>query len=107
MQTQQQCSMAITNDMWMVRRQFPAADQVRDFPQAVCGKDERLDDGPQVRLLSKMLAQNPAAGQAMLSDMAGEMRKLYGVPIMQVMRMGTTVESGNRCSKASDALAAS
>jgi hypothetical protein len=36
-----------------------------------------------------MLAQNPSAGQA-LNDMAGEMQKLHGVPIMQVMRMGTT-----------------
>ena len=37
-----------------------------------------------------MLAQNPGAGQA-LSDMAKEMQKLKGVPIMQVMRMGTTI----------------
>ena len=36
-----------------------------------------------------MLAQNPGAGQA-LGDMAKEMQKLDGVPIMQVMRMGTT-----------------
>ena len=41
---------------------------------------------------SKMLnQQNPAAGQA-LNDMAGEMRKLKGVPIMQVMRMETTAD---------------
>ena len=38
---------------------------------------------------SKMLSQNPGAGQA-LGDMAKEMQKLDGVPIMQVMRMGTT-----------------
>lgn len=39
---------------------------------------------------SKMLSQNPGASEA-LSDMAGEMQKLKGVPIMQVVRLGTTV----------------
>jgi hypothetical protein len=39
--------------------------------------------------LSKLLAQNPGATQA-LADMGKEMQKLKGVPVLQVMRMGTT-----------------
>ena len=87
-QTQQQGSMAITNDMWMVPS-IPGYDQVRDFYKRFAAKmsDSTMGLGFD---FSKMLAQNPAAGQAM-SDMAGEMQKLKGVPIMQVMRMGTTV----------------
>lgn len=87
-QTQQQGSMAITNDMWMVPA-IPGYDQVRDFYKRFAMKmsDSTMGLGFD---FSKMLSQNPAAGQA-LNDMAGEMQKLKGVPIMQVMRMGTTV----------------
>jgi hypothetical protein len=87
-QTQQSGSMAITNDMWMVPS-IPGYDQVRDFYKRFAAKmsDSTMGLGFD---FSKMLAQNPAAGQAM-SDMAAEMQKLKGVPIMQVMRMGTTV----------------
>jgi len=87
-QTQQSGSMAITNDMWMVPS-VPGYDQVRDFYKRFAAKmfDATVGHGFD---FSKMLAQNPAAGQA-LGDMAVEMQKLKGVPIMQVMRMGTTV----------------
>ena len=40
---------------------------------------------------SRMLAQNPGASQG-LAEMAKEMRKIQGVPVMQVMRMGTTTD---------------
>jgi hypothetical protein len=87
-QTQQTGSMAITNDMWMVP-EVPGYEQVRDFYKRFAAKmaDATLGLGYD---FSKMLSQNPGAGEA-LSDMAGEMQKLKGVPIMQVMRMGTTV----------------
>ncbi|HEY2470886.1 MAG TPA: hypothetical protein VGI45_24040 [Terracidiphilus sp.] len=87
-QTQQTGSMAVTNDMWMVP-EVPGYDQVRDFYKRFAAKmaDATIGLGYD---FSKMLAQNPGANQA-LSDMAGEMQKLSGVPIMQVMRMGTTV----------------
>lgn len=86
-QTQQSGSMAITNDMWMVPA-IPGYDQIRDFYQRFGAKmaDSTLGLGFD---FSGMLSQNPAAGQA-LTDMAGELQKLSGVPIMQVMRMGTT-----------------
>ena len=88
-QTQQTGSMAITNDMWMVP-EIPGYDQVRDFYKRFGDKmaDATVGLGYD---FSKMLSQNPAAGQA-LGDMASEMQKLKGVPIMQVMRMGTTTD---------------
>ena len=87
-QSQQSGSMAVTNDMWMVP-EIPGYDQVRDFYKRFA---EKMSDAT-IGLgfdFSKVLSQNPAAGQA-LNDMVGEMQKLKGVPIMQVMRMGTTV----------------
>ena len=87
-QTQQSGSMAVTNDMWMVPA-IPGYDQVRDFYMRFAGKMSDATVGLGFDF-TKLLSQNPAAGQA-LNDMAGEMQKLKGVPIMQVMRMGTTV----------------
>ena len=86
-QTQQSGSMAVTNDMWMVPA-IPGYDQVRDFYRRF---GEKMADAT-VGLgfdFSRLLAQNPAAGQA-VGDMATEMQKLQGVPIMQIMRVGTT-----------------
>ena len=88
-QPQQSGAMAITNDMWLVPA-IPGYDQVRDFYKRM---GEKMADANTIGLgydFSKMLAQNPGAGQA-LGDMAKEMQKLDGVPIMQVMRMGTTL----------------
>jgi hypothetical protein len=87
-QSQQSGNIAITNDMWMVP-EIPGYDQVRDFYKRMALK---MVDANTIGLgydFSKMLAQNPGAGIA-LGDMAKEMQKLDGVPIMQVMRMGTT-----------------
>jgi hypothetical protein len=86
-QTQQSGNMAITNDMWMVPS-IPGYEQVQDFYKRFAEKmsDSTIGLGYD---FSKMLSQNPGAGQA-LNDMAGEMQKLHGVPILQVMRMGTT-----------------
>jgi hypothetical protein len=87
-QTQQSGNMAITNDMWMVPA-IPGYDQVTDFYRRMAAKmaDATASLGYD---FSKMLAQNPGANQA-LGDMAKEMQKLDGVPVMQVMRMGTTM----------------
>ncbi|HEY1984500.1 MAG TPA: hypothetical protein VGG85_03780 [Terracidiphilus sp.] len=86
--TQQTGAMAITNDMWLVP-EIPGYDQVRDFYRRMAEKM-----GPEMASvgldLSKMLAQNPGAGAA-LGDMAKEMQKIKGVPVLQVMRMGTTM----------------
>jgi hypothetical protein len=87
-QTQQSGAMAVTNDMWMVSS-IPGYEQVRDFYKRM---GEKMADSSQGLGFdfSRMLAQNPGANQA-LGDMVKEMQKLDGVPIMQVMRMGTTL----------------
>lgn len=86
-QSQQTGSMGITNDMWMVPS-IPGYEQVRDFYKRFAAEMSDATVGLGYDF-SKMLSQNPAAGQA-LNDMAGEMQKLEGVPIMEIMRMGAT-----------------
>lgn len=86
-QTQQSGNLAITNDMWMVPS-IPGYEQVRDFYRRFGAQmgDVAVGFG---RDFSRMLAQQPGANQAM-GDMVKEMQKLDGVPVMQVVRMGTT-----------------
>ena len=86
--TQQTGSMAITNDMWLVP-EIPGYGQVRDFYMRMAEKMGTMTAGIGMDL-SRALAQNPGATQA-LADMGKEMQKLKGVPVMQIMRMGTTV----------------
>jgi hypothetical protein len=68
--------------------EIPGYDQVRDFYMRFGAKMSDATAGMGVDF-SRLFAQNPGAGQA-VSQMAEEMRKLKGVPIMQVMRVGTT-----------------
>jgi hypothetical protein len=86
-QTQQSGSMAVTNDMWMVPS-IPGYDQIRDFYMRFGAKMSDATVGLGFDF-SRMFSQNPAAGQA-VNQMVEEMQKLKGVPIMQVMRVGTT-----------------
>jgi hypothetical protein len=88
-QTQQQGSMAVTNDMWLVP-EIPGYDQVRDFDRRLAEKMAIMAQGMGMDF-SRMLAANPGATQAM-TDMGKEMEKIKGVPVMQVMRMGTTAD---------------
>jgi len=85
--TLQSGNLAITNDMWMVPS-VPGYEQVREFYKKFALKmgDATMGFG---RDMGRMLAQQPGANQAM-GDMAKEIQKLDGVPVMQVMRMGTT-----------------
>ena len=87
--SQQSGAMAVTNDMWLVP-EVPGYDQVRDFYRKM-GEKMGIMTASVGLDLSKMLAANPGATQAM-TDMAKEMQKIKGVPIMQVMRMGSTVD---------------
>ena len=87
--TQQSGNMAITNDMWLVP-EVPGYDQVRDFYRRMGEKMGMMTAGVGLDM-SRMLAQNPGATQAM-ADMGKEMEKIKGVPIMQVMRMGSTAD---------------
>lgn len=79
-------SMAITNDLWLAP-EVPGYDEVKDFYRRYAEKMRVVFSGA---LNPAMLAQYPGAGQGM-ADMIKEMSKLKGVPVLQVMRMGTTV----------------
>lgn len=87
--SQQSGSMAVTNDMWMVP-EIPGYEQVREFYMKMGKKMGSVMAGAS-RDMSAMMAQNPGAGIAM-EDMAKEMEKLKGVPVMQIMRMGTSLD---------------
>ena len=85
--TQQTGAMAITNDMWLVP-EVPGYEQVREFHKRLAEKLASATEGLGMDF-TRMLAQNPGATDA-LKDMGKEMQKIDGVPIQQIMRMGTT-----------------
>ena len=87
--TQQTGTMAITNDMWLVT-EIPGYGEVGDFYMRMGTKMGDMTAGAGLDF-SKFLSQNPGAGEA-LNDMAKEMQKIQGVPVMQIMRMGTTMD---------------
>ena len=87
--TKQTGTIAITNDMWLVP-EIPGYAQMRDFYMRMASKMGTMTAGAGMDF-SRMLAQNPGASQG-LADMGKEMQKIQGVPVMQVMRMGTTTD---------------
>ncbi len=97
--TQQSGAMAITNDMWLVP-EVPGYNQVNDFYARMADKMGSITAAIRPDI-SQMLAQNPGATDA-LADMGKEMQKIQGVPIQQIMRMGTTT-NGQALPAASEA----
>ncbi len=86
-------NLAITNDMYLAP-EIPGYEEVREFYKryalkmgSVMGQSMNSAINPQ--LMAMM--QQPAAGQGM-ADMAKEMAKLKGVPVLQIMRIGTTTD---------------
>jgi hypothetical protein len=82
-------SFAITNDMYLAP-EIPGYGEVRDFYKRYAEKMGSVISGA---INSQMMAmmQQPAAGKGM-ADMVEEMSKLKGVPVLQIMRMGTTAD---------------
>jgi hypothetical protein len=90
-QSGQTGGMAITNDMWMVP-EIPGYSEVRDFNSRMAAKMGTVFSGAMPSSVSpQMLSTQPNMGSGM-ADMAKEMSKLKGVPVSQVMRMGTTLD---------------
>jgi hypothetical protein len=87
--SQQTGTMAVTNDMWMVP-DIPGYGEVRIFYAKFGAKMGTVAQAAGMDM-SALLAQNPGASQAM-AGIAQEMQKLSGVPVMQVMRVGTTTD---------------
>jgi len=80
-------SMAITNDMWLAQ-EIPGYDEVKEFYRKFALKMGTVFSSA---ISPAMLAQYRGAGQGM-ADMAEEMSKLKGTPVLQVMRMGMTTD---------------
>jgi hypothetical protein len=80
-------SMAITNDMWLVA-EIPGYDEVKEFYRKFALKMGTVFSSA---INPAMLAQYQGASQGM-ADMAKEMSKLKGTPVLQVMRMGMTTD---------------
>jgi hypothetical protein len=80
-------SMAITNDMWLAP-EIPGYDEVKEFYRKFAVKMGTVFSSA---INPAMLAQYQGAGKGM-ADMAEEMSKLKGTPVLQVMRMGMTTD---------------
>ena len=90
-QSGQTGNMAITNDMWMVP-EIPGYSEVRDFNQRMALKMGTMFSGAMHSMMSRtMLSAQPGMFSGM-SDMAKEMSKLKGVPVSQIMRLGSTTD---------------
>ena len=82
-------SLAITNDMYLVP-EVPGYDEVRDFYKRYAEKMGTIMSGAINPQMVGMM-QQPGAGKGM-ADMVTEMSKLKGIPVLQIMRMGTTAD---------------
>jgi hypothetical protein len=90
-QSGQTGNMAMTNDMWMAP-EIPGYGEVRDFNARMAAKMSTVYSGSMPSLISpQMLNMQPGMFSGM-ADMAKEMSKLKGVPVSQIMRMGTTAD---------------
>ena len=82
-------SLAITNDMYLTP-EIPGYGEVRDFYKLYAEKMGSVMSGAINSQIMAMM-QQPAAGRGM-ADMVEEMSKLKGVPVLQIMRMGSTAD---------------
>ncbi|HXR17888.1 MAG TPA: hypothetical protein VN777_16965 [Terriglobales bacterium] len=89
-QSGQTGNMAITNDMWMAP-EIPGYGEVRDFNSRMASKMGNMFGSATGSVPPQMLSTQPGMGSG-IADMAKEMSKLKGVPVSQVMRMGTTLD---------------
>jgi hypothetical protein len=86
--TQQTGALAITNDMWLATN-TPVYDEVRAFDVKFAQRMGHVFSGNQNMQGMQTLMAQPGAAKGM-AEMATEVQKLKGVPILQVMRMGMT-----------------
>ncbi len=83
--------MAMTNDMWMVP-EIPGYKEVRDFQQRLALKMGTMFSGPTRSMMSPQALNAQPGMFTGMADMAKEMSKLKGVPVSQIMRIGSTVD---------------
>lgn len=83
--TGQKGGMAITSDMWLAP-EVPGYAEVRDFERRLAIKMGLMTKNSFGAMLASM---QPGSSQG-LAELAKEMSKLNGVPVLQIMRMGTS-----------------
>jgi hypothetical protein len=88
-QSGQTGSLAITNDMYLAP-DIPGYEEVRDFYKRYAMKMGTVMSGAMNAQIMALM-QQPSAGKGM-AEMVEEMAKLKGIPVLQIMRMGTTVD---------------
>jgi hypothetical protein len=81
-------SLAITNDMYLAP-EIPGYEEVREFEKRYAIKMGTSGTGA-INYQMIAMMQQPAAGQGM-AEMIEEMSKLKGIPVLQIMRIGTTI----------------
>ena len=85
--TGQTGSLAITDDIYLAP-EVPGYEEVRAFEKRFAEKMGRvLNDAISPQMLGMMQQPGASAG---LKDMTEELSKMKGVPVLQIMRMGTT-----------------
>ncbi len=80
-------NMAITNDMWMAT-EIPGYAEMRDFERRYAVKMGAVFSS--VMNPSTLGALQPGSAEGM-AELVKEMSKLKGTPVLQIMRMGTTL----------------
>ncbi|MDQ1408400.1 MAG: hypothetical protein QOJ41_135, partial [Acidobacteriaceae bacterium] len=94
-------TLAMTNDMWMAP-EIPGYGEVRDFNRRMALKMGTIFSGAVPSTVSPQLLGAQPGMLSGMADMQKEMSKLKGVPVSQVMRMGTTAD-GSALPAASEA----
>ena len=87
--SQQKGALSITNDMWMAP-DIPGFDEVWAFNEKMAKKMGNVFSGSSTSGMSALMSQ-PGAAKG-LESLTEEMQKLKGIPILQVMRMGSTAD---------------
>ncbi|GEM_PF-202622 len=88
--TGQQGAFAITNDMWLAPS-VPGYGEVREFYKKYALKMGMVFSGSGLSLAA--MAMYPGMSQGM-ADMAREVSKMNGIPMLQILRMGATANGG-------------
>lgn len=87
----QTATLGFTNDIWLVP-DIPGYEEVRAFYMRMAEKMGSIfgaGSGPGD--LTAMMPQMPPGAAQGLEDMGKEMSKIKGIPVLTIMRMGTTV----------------
>src|SRR5579884_23690 len=94
----QQGAFAMTNDMWLTPS-VPGYEEVREFYKKYALKMGQTFNGSNIS--QSLMAMHPGMSQGM-SDMAKEVEKMKGIPMLQVLRIGATA-NGDPLPAASEA----